>query len=86
MENISKYQQETKRWRDQKVIRKNIQDGDLVLRRKRNSSSAGKLQPKWEGPNTSKQGGRPSSFHLYDHEGKTPAHTWNIDNLHKFYI
>jgi len=46
-ENINKYRQETKRWRDLKVIRKNIQDGDLVLRRKGNSSNLGKLQPKW---------------------------------------
>ena len=34
MENISKFQQEAKRWSDQNVVRKNIQDGDLVLRRK----------------------------------------------------
>jgi len=26
MENITKYQQETKRWKDQKVVRENIQD------------------------------------------------------------
>jgi hypothetical protein len=50
MENINKYQQETKIWRDQKVIRMNIEDGDLVLRRKGNSSNAGNLQPKWEVP------------------------------------
>jgi hypothetical protein len=86
VENISKYQQETKKWRDQKVVRKNIQDGDLVLRRKENSSRAGKLQPKWEGPYTAKQAGRLGSFHLYDHEGKASAHTWNVDNLRRFYI
>ena len=85
VENISKYQQETKRWRDRKVVRKNIQDGDLV-RRKVNSSNTRKLQPKWEGPYTARQAGRLGSFHLYDHEGRTSAHTWNIDNLHRFYI
>jgi hypothetical protein len=32
VENITKYQQQTKNWRDSQVVRKNIQDGDLVLR------------------------------------------------------
>jgi hypothetical protein len=29
--NIYKYQAETKKWRDKSVVRKDIQDGDLVL-------------------------------------------------------
>jgi hypothetical protein len=35
-ENIEKYQQETKAWRDKKVVRKDIKTGDLVLKRKKN--------------------------------------------------
>ena len=65
VENITKYQQETKNWRDHKVIRKNIHDGDLVLRKKeitqtpRNCNPSGKdltQQYKREGqdPSTSK--------------------------------
>jgi hypothetical protein len=46
VDNITKYQQQTKKWRDNQVVRKNIQDGDLVLRRKANAANAGKLQPK----------------------------------------
>jgi histidinol dehydrogenase len=36
VENIEKYQKETKAWRDQKVVRKDIKTGDLVLKRKKN--------------------------------------------------
>jgi hypothetical protein len=46
VENITKYQEQTRRWRDSQVIRKLIWDGDLVLRRKPNTANAGKLQPK----------------------------------------
>jgi len=46
VQNISKYQDQTRKWRDSLVVRKQIQDGDLVLRRKPNAANAGKLQPK----------------------------------------
>jgi hypothetical protein len=35
-ENIEKYQKETKAWRDKKVVRKDIKNGDLVFKRKKN--------------------------------------------------
>jgi hypothetical protein len=46
VENITKYQEQTRRWRDSQVVRKLIQDEDLVLRRKPNAANVGKLQPK----------------------------------------
>jgi hypothetical protein len=67
-------------------VRKNIQDEDLVLRRKANVAIVRKLQSKWEGPYTAKAAGRPGSFYLIDSEGKTSAHTWNFNNLRRFYI
>jgi hypothetical protein len=54
-ENINKYQEQTRKWRDNQVVRKFIQDRDLVLRRKPNAANVGKLQPKWEGPYTEKE-------------------------------
>ena len=57
------------------MIRKLIQDGDLVLRRKPNAKNVGKLQPKWEGPYMAKAAGRPESFYLTDGKGKTTTHT-----------
>jgi hypothetical protein len=43
VENIRKYQDQTRKWRDSHVIRKQIQDGDLVLRMKPYAANAGKL-------------------------------------------
>ena len=68
------------------MVKKHIQDGDLVLRRKPNVANAGKLLPKWEGPYTAKVTGRSRSFYLIDGKGRTTTHTWNIDNLCRFYI
>jgi hypothetical protein len=86
VDNILKYHAQTKKWKDKSIVRKDIQEGDLVLRRKANMATAGKLQPKWEGPYTAIAARRPGSFFLADGEGKTMTHTWNISNLHKFYI
>ena len=49
-ENLEKYQQETTKWRDKKIVKKDIAVGDWVLKRKPNAETSGKLQPKWEGP------------------------------------
>ena len=57
------------------MVKKVIQEGDLVLRRKPNAANAGKLQPRWEGPYTAKAVGRPGSFYLVDDKGKTTTHT-----------
>jgi hypothetical protein len=86
VDNILKYQDQTKKWRDKAIVRKDIKEGDLVLRRKANTSTARKLQPKWEGPYIATVAGLPGSFFLTDGEGKTTLHTWNISNLRRFYI
>ena len=75
IENIAKFQEQTRRWRDNQVVRKLIRDRDLVLRRKPNAANAGKLQPKWEGPYMAKATGRPGSFFLIDGECKATSHT-----------
>jgi hypothetical protein len=46
--NLSKYQQETKKWRDKKVVRRDISMGDWVLKRKPNAEIIGKLHSKLE--------------------------------------
>ena len=60
------------------MIRKIIQDGDLVLKRRPNAENVGKLQPKWEGPYMAKAARRPGSFYLIDDEGRTTTHTWRF--------
>jgi hypothetical protein len=54
-ENIEKYQKETKAWKDKKVVRKDFKTGYLVLKRKKNWESPGKLHESWEGPYIAKE-------------------------------
>jgi hypothetical protein len=44
LDNIEKYQKETKAWKDKKIVRKNTKSGDLVLKRKKNWENPRKLQ------------------------------------------
>ena len=68
-ENLEKYQQETKKWRDKKIVKKGIAIRDWVLKRKPNAETSGKLQPKWEGPFLVIKSNKPVSYHLSDAEG-----------------
>jgi len=85
-ENLEKYQQETRKWRDKKVVKKNITVGDWVLKRKPNAETFGKLNSKWEGTFPVTKSNRPGSYHLSDTEGNELQHPWNADSLKKYYI
>jgi hypothetical protein len=50
VQNLLKYQEETRRWRNKKVSLKDIKVGDFVLKRKKNADAVGKFQFAWEGP------------------------------------
>ena len=84
--NLNKYQKETTKWRDKKVIKKNISVGDWVLKRKPNAENAGKMEPKWDGPYLVISSKRPGSYHLADSKGNELSHSWNADSLKKYYI
>ena len=85
-ENLEKYQQETTKWRDKKIVKKSIEVGDWVLKMKPNAETSGKLQPKWEGPFLVIKSNMPGSYHLSDAEGNELLHPWNADSLKRYYI
>ena len=45
LENLEKYQQETIKWRDKNIVKKNISVGDWVLRRKPNAKGVASSNP-----------------------------------------
>jgi hypothetical protein len=83
--NLLKYQEETRKWRNKKVSLKNIQVGDFVLKRKKNANSVVKLQFAWEGPYIVTSSVRDGALRLKDEEGMELPHSWNVDNLCKFF-
>jgi hypothetical protein len=84
-ENIEKYQKETKAWKYRKVVRKDINTGDLVLKRKKNWENLGKLQESWEGLYIAKETNMPGAFRLTDQTGEELPHSWNADSLKRYY-
>jgi hypothetical protein len=86
IEHISRYQEETIRWRNRKVKLKSIAPGHLVLRRIANPDTVGKLQVKWEGPFLVSASNRPGSYRLKGMEGNDIPRSWNADELRRYYI
>jgi hypothetical protein len=86
VKNLQSYQNETKAWRDKKVRMKNIDVGDLVLIQSPHTEASSKLEPKWTGPFVVTEKTWPGSFCLADNEGRVLEHSWNADNLHRFFI
>ena len=80
---LNKYQVQTKAWRDNNVIPREFNEGDLVLVRTTRTESRGKLEPKWEGPYIVKMKASPSAYRLTTSSGEGLEHSWNIDNLQK---
>ena len=79
--NLSKYQNETRKWRDKKVVKKNISIGDWVLKRRPNAENVGKIESKWDGPYLVISSKRPGSYHLADSEGNEPPDESDIIEL-----
>ena len=84
--NLSKYQNKTRKWRDNKVVKKDISVGDWVLKQRPNAENIGKMEQKWGGHYLVISSKRPWSYHLADSEGNELPHSWNADSLKKYYI
>jgi hypothetical protein len=83
--NLQKYQDQTRSWRDAKVKKRDFDVGDLVLLRSPRIESSGKIESKWEGPYVIIEKTRPGAFCLIDPQGPKLEHSWNADNLCRFY-
>jgi hypothetical protein len=85
VQNLLKYQEETRRWRNKKVSLKDIKVEDFVLKRKKNADAVGKFQFAWVGPYVVSSSVRDGAFCLKDQAGVELPHSWNMDNLCKFF-
>jgi hypothetical protein len=72
--------------RDNTVVPREFNEGDLVLVRTTRTESRGKLELKWEGPNIVKTKASPSAYRLAMSSSKDLEHSWNINILQKIFI
>jgi hypothetical protein len=80
-QNLSKYQDETRRWKNKKLKPMEIKEGDLVLRRVPKGKMKGKMKSKWEGPFSIMEMSRPEAFRLWTLEGVDDPYSWNKNML-----
>ena len=86
LEALNKYQAQTKAWCNNTVIPREFKEGDLVLTRTIRTESRGKLEPKWEGPYIVKTKTSSNAYRLTSPSGEDLKHSWNIDNLCRFFV
>ncbi|KAK8954079.1 hypothetical protein KSP39_PZI002578 [Platanthera zijinensis] len=76
------------RYFDKHIRVKQFAEGDLVLKKvdaAGRSAPVGKLNPSWEGSYIIEKVLANGGYYLQDVEGRTLSHTWNGDDLKRFY-
>ena len=70
----------------QRVRRRDLNKGDLVLRLRQDNRSRHKLSPPWEGPYIIVEVLKPGTYKLANENGEVFTNTWNIQQLRHFYL
>ncbi|KAL2251632.1 UNVERIFIED_CONTAM: Retrovirus-related Pol polyprotein from transposon [Sesamum indicum] len=70
---------------DRRIRPRQLQVGDLVLKKVEASKHVGKLEPPWEGSFKVVEIKRKGTYRLQDMQGRNLPRPWNIQNLKKFY-
>ena len=81
----ARYQQGLRQYHSRHVRSRELQQGDLVLRKMQNLEGLNKMSSKWEGPYRVTHTLRPGAVYLEDEKGRPEGNAWNIENLRKFY-
>jgi len=83
--NSARYQQKLRRYHDKHVRNRDLNVGDLVLRRRQSNQGRHKLTPPWEGPYVVAEVLKPGTYKLTDEKGAIFTNAWNIKQLRRFY-
>ena len=81
----ARYQQSLRRYQAQRVRRRDLNKGDLVLRLRQDSRGCHKLTPPWEGMYIIAEVLKPGTYKLVNEKGEAFTNAWNIQQLRRFY-
>ena len=79
------YQQSLRRYQAQRVQRRDLNKGDLVLRLRQDSRGRHKLTPPWECTYIVAKVLKPGTYKLANEKGEVITNAWNIQQLRRFY-
>ena len=80
-----RYEQQLQRYHDRNVHERDLNVGDLVLRRIQSTTGTHKLSSPWERPFVVSGIVVPGTYHLQRQDGKDVGNPWNIEHLRRFY-
>ena len=81
----ARYQQSLRRYQAQRVRRRDLNEGDLVLRLRQDNTGRHKLSPPWEGSYIIAEVLKPGTYKLANEKGEVLTNAWNIQQLRRFY-
>jgi hypothetical protein len=82
--NVQKYQESLKRYYNKSVVSRELNIGDLVLKKDILTKDKHKFSSPWEGPLIIVDIAAPWAYVLAEVNGGTLPNTWNADQLHKY--
>ena len=74
----TRYQQSLRRYQAQRVRRRDLNEGDLVLRLRQDNRGRHKLSPPWEGSYIIAEVLKPGTYKLANEKGEVLTNAWNI--------
>ena len=72
----ARYQQSLRRYQAQRVRRRDLNEGDLVLRLRQDNRGRHKLSPPWEGPYIIAEVLKPGTYKLANEKGEVLTNAW----------
>jgi hypothetical protein len=83
---VRKYQAVLKRYYNKSVVQRELNIGDLVLKKDIRTKDKHKFLTPWEGPFIVVDVVAPGAYVLAEVDGGMLSDTWNADQLRKYYV
>jgi hypothetical protein len=84
--NMQKYQESLKRYYNKSVVQRELNIGDIVLKKDIHTKDKHTFSSPWEGPFIIVVIATPGAYVLAEVDGGMLPNTWNADQLHKYYV
>jgi hypothetical protein len=83
---VQKYQESLKKCYNKSVVQRELNIGDLVLKKDIRTRDKHKFSLAWEGPFIIVDVAAPGAYVLVEVDGAMLPNTWNTDQLCKYYV
>jgi hypothetical protein len=86
LSNVRKYQTALRRYYNKSVVQRELNIGDLALKKDIRTKYKHKFSTSWEEPFIIVDVTAPGAYVLAEVDGGMLPNTWNADQLHKYYV